>query len=227
MLDPNKPVTGRDLELLREDLQLTITDFVWLFGFTYYAYCQIRSQDEDKRDPATGLLPIDQPINDPAVCILARWLAKHPEDCPVPRPPTAAQIFRRLEAAMAAQGRNMPKRFFGVVLGREVSASYRWIEQGGDIPAALSRMLIVLDRKITDTDPSVWDEIVQVANEEASVRGINLMKEARWRRRGTGAGKANGSSAKKLAVDELGTEEAAKTATPARRGRKPAVARSA
>ncbi len=123
MIPKDRPVTGHDLEDLREKLALSVTDLCWLFGLSMPNWGKIK-----KAGP--------EPVKDPAVALLARFLDSYPEACPIPRPPEPGDVAERLP--------ELSRKTLGIALGREASAGYRWVVQGGRTSPILNRLLLMV-----------------------------------------------------------------------------------
>ena len=96
MIPKDRPVTGHDLEDLREKLALSVTDLCWLFGLSMPNWGKIK-----KAGP--------EPVKDPAVALLARFLDSYPEACPIPRPPEPGDVAERLP--------ELSRKTLGIALG--------------------------------------------------------------------------------------------------------------
>jgi hypothetical protein len=214
--------------MLRVKLELSTTSFIWLFGLSMYNYCKMKSVKEEDRDPETGLLPCQEPIQDPSICILARWLDEHPEDCPIPRHPSPADIFQRLNDSPhgVAKLDKVSKKEFGLVLGREASAGYRWVVQGKETPPALSRLLLILDKRTSGPgDTRAWEDLKAVTKQEAVSRGVgDLFSQGSWKRYGS---RPVSDATEEITLDEVkAAPVAAKKPATARKvagGKKPST----
>lgn len=186
MIDHNTPITGAVLEDLREHLGLTTTDFAWMFGLVMYKWTQMKSTDEKKRNPTTGLLPANDPsLVDPSVALYARWLFRHPDAVPIPRLPDVTEVFNNLNDHRRAEGKpEIPRKSLALAMGRESSAGYRWMMQSSNPPPGVQRIgKAIQDRIEADGSADVWDEWCQVVDEEARVRGIdNVWRVGNWQK---------------------------------------------
>ena len=162
MIPKDRPVTGHDLEDLREKLALSVTDLCWLFGLSMPNWGKIK-----KAGP--------EPVKDPAVALLARFLDSYPEACPIPRPPEPGDVAERLP--------ELSRKTLGIALGREASAGYRWVVQGGRTSPILNRLLLILSIHLDEQGTSkAWQEWHSLVSTEATARGIeNIWRSGSWR----------------------------------------------
>lgn len=161
MIPSNRPVIGHDLEDLREKLALSVTDLCWLFGLSMPNWGKI------KRDG-------DKPVKDPAVALLARFLDQYPEYCPIPRHPTPQEVADLMP--------ELSRKTLGIALGREASAGYRWVVQGGRTSPILNRLMLALSQRLGRHHKDAWREWQKMVATEAEARGVeNIWKSGSWR----------------------------------------------
>lgn len=161
MIPKDRPVTGHDLEDLREKLALSVTDLCWLFGLSMPNWGKIKKAG-------------DQPVKDPAIALLTRFLDAYPEACPIPRPPEPGDVVERLPAAS--------RKSMSIALGREASAGYRWVVQGGRTSPILNRLLLMLNTRLDAMGDEAWVEWQDMVTTEASARGIeDIWRHGSWR----------------------------------------------
>lgn len=173
LLEPNRPVTPRDLERLRRKLGHLVNDFCFLLGISMSKWSKLKKR-------------LDDPIDDPGLAILARILDAHPEYDLVPTPPSASDVFETLVSFKPYA--NMPRRAFGIYFGRDASASYRWLEQNQHTGPVTNRLLTVMDRFLADKGVPGLDEWNEIVSIEATARGIpEIWREGLWRQRGSQA----------------------------------------
>lgn len=163
MIPKDRPVTGHDLEDLREKLALSVTDLCWLFGLSMPNWGKIKKAGAD-------------PVKDPAVALLARYLDAHPEACPIPRSPEPGEVAERLP--------ELSRKTLGIALGREASAGYRWVVQGGRTSPILNRLLLILSMHLDENGSRGWQDWQTLVSTEAGARGINnIWRSGSWRQR--------------------------------------------
>jgi len=161
MIPKNRPVIGHDLEDLREKLALSVTDLCWLFGLSMPNWGKLKRDGEN-------------PVKDPAVALLARFLDQHPEFCPIPRHPDPMEIAEMMP--------DLSRKTLGIALGREASAGYRWVVQGGRTSPILNRLMLVLSQRYHKSNQSAWQDWQTMVQVEAEARGIdNIWKSGSWR----------------------------------------------
>jgi hypothetical protein len=174
-IGPNTLVTPQVLEELRFKLGLTVTDFCWLFGLSMPTWSLVRSQANE------------DPINDPAVALLARWLDKFPHLCPVPKSMKPEEAYQIINSV-----RPITKKEFGVALGREASAGYRWIKLNGSVPPVLDRILYILIGQIDyaqeegdqEEAERLLSEWMRMTENEARLRGVhNIWQSGNWNKK--------------------------------------------
>lgn len=169
MLPSDRPVTGRDLEALRQKLDLLVNDFCFVLGISMAKWSRI------KKSP-------DAPLDDPGLAILARVLDDDPSLSLVPKAPTPQAVHDKIVAHKPYSA--MPRRAFGIVLGRDASASYRWLEQQQHTGTVTDRLLIVLAKVLDTKGLPGLEKWMTVVDTEASARKIsNIWREGLWRQR--------------------------------------------
>lgn len=161
MIPANRPVIGHDLEDLREKLALSVTDLCWLFGLSMPNWGKIKREGE-------------KPVKDPAVALLTRFLDQYPEFCPIPRHPDPNEIAEMMPG--------LSRKTLGIALGREASAGYRWVVQGGRTSPILNRLMLVLSQRMNQTSTQAWRDWQEMVQVEARARGVsNIWKSGSWR----------------------------------------------
>jgi transcriptional regulator with XRE-family HTH domain len=166
-----KPVTGADLDDLRESHGLSANEVSFLLGLSMNQWSDYKNLQSE-------------PVSDPSLAILVRLLKRHPElvDAMLPKAPRPLEIFREL-----SKHREISKRRFGLATGREGSAGYRWVSQHGRIAQGMQRLFLILQTRMRQLPPieqgKVWDELEEVAQTEAAARGIgDLGRAGSWRK---------------------------------------------
>jgi hypothetical protein len=114
-IDKKRPVTGADIESVREKLGVSIREFAGVLGINlnlYYTLIEDKNRIVDRKP----------------VCLMARWYDKHPEDFPVLKAPTLGKIQLKLkELGVRISSQNLVLLF-----GRSKAAYYRYVEFEGN-----------------------------------------------------------------------------------------------
>ena len=172
MISDDRPVTGTDLMDLRARFGLSVGDFLSLMGLSVPQWTRIRRE-------------MDEPVYDPAVALLARYLDANPNHPMIPRRPSAEDLYRRLDGLLDG---GLSKKEFGLALGREASGGYRWLVQGGKMPPVLLQILEALEIDVSEQGAGAWQEWRATAEREAAARGIgDIWKEGQWKGIGDGS----------------------------------------
>ena len=167
----NRAVIGEDLDALREQLGLSTADACWLYGMSMNKWSKTVKQSAR------------MPLN-PSLALLARELAANPENCPVPKMPSASQIF----GLISEHHKGMDKKRMAIMFGCEASSGYRWLTVGSKISPVLSRLFMVFNAiyseaaKRSDSKAlsmlQTWDRMVE---HEATHRGVpTVFSTGRW-----------------------------------------------
>lgn len=171
--DAAKPprVTAGYVEDLRETLHLDTQGSVWLSGTL------VRSWGSSQRR-ASDL------INDPARCILYRYLTRYPHRCPLPTLPIPKEVLQSLVPVWA----DVNPKHFGHILGGSDWAGLKWASNGRGTPA-VRRLGYLLLMAIKEEGAAGFEDYLAVVKEEARSRGFadlhELFKKG-WRIRSEG-----------------------------------------
>lgn len=114
-IDKKRPVTGADLESVREKLGVSIREFSSVLGINLNLYYTLI---EDK----------NRPVDRKPVCLMARWYDKHPEDFPILKAPTLGKIQLKLKEL----GVKISSQSLVLLFGRSKAAYYRYVEFEGN-----------------------------------------------------------------------------------------------
>jgi hypothetical protein len=131
----DRPVTGRDLDEVRQTLGLSVADALWVFG-------NIMMNDWSRivRGATDGSQKREDPLKNPTLALLVRLLDRYGSDIPVlPPAPSAAEVFALFGSVM-----DVNKRSMSILLGSEATAMYRWIELGRRQPPIVQRLMYFL-----------------------------------------------------------------------------------
>lgn len=171
LMDPDRPVTPRDLERLRQRLGLNIRDFQWVFGIRMDKWSQM-------------LKKMDEPVSDPSIAIWARMLSTYPELCPTPPEPTPDEMYETITAL--PQYKDLPHRVFAAMFGRDATSAHRWLQQGQQAGPVARRLFVGLQTLIRmkkGEAVEAWQEQVSI---EARARNLpNVWQEGLWGQRGS------------------------------------------
>ncbi len=177
MISQNEPVTGQDLDVLRISLNLQHFAFCYIMGISQNRWNLLRRQKVMR-----------QPVKDPSIAILSRWLFAHQEDCPQVARTTPFEFFKLITED---HGINVSERAFGVMLGRHPTALFRWrtAETISSVPPSVRHCILALENGMKRMGPRKavleWLEVVQV---EARARGIqDILNLGMWSKEQTDA----------------------------------------
>jgi hypothetical protein len=67
MIPSNRPVLGRDLDAVRQEFGLLTNDIIWVLSMSITRWMQVVRQAPD------------EPVKDPTLALLVRFLAQHPD----------------------------------------------------------------------------------------------------------------------------------------------------
>lgn len=155
-----RPVTGRDLNLLRTRLGgITVTDACWLFGL--------------QRTRWYALTKSDKPLEDVSLAMVARIYDNYPEFCPVKPAPRAQWVFEWLKQLDPM----LDQRSFSLLLGREKSAAHRWLKMGAAVSPKVERLFAAMHSMMLSrvNAAQVFEKIVK---HEADARGLDITEGA-------------------------------------------------
>lgn len=124
MIPTNRPVMGKDLEAVSQQFRMLVSDACWLFGMSITKWTQIV-----RKAP-------DEPLSDPTLALLVRFLADHPDLSVLPQFPTAQEMFDEIN-----KYQQVDQKRFSVMFGSESSATYRWLKPGARMSPAVGRLM--------------------------------------------------------------------------------------
>jgi len=168
MIPTNRPVLGRDLDAVRQEFGLLTNDIIWVLSMSITRWMQIVRQAPD------------EPVKDPTLALLVRFLAEHPELAVVPRQPSAAEMFALMNEIADVE----PKRF-ATYFGAESSAAYRWMRPDARPSSTVTRLMHFLKTALLMQDAAGRTQLLEdwrkTVEQEARIRGVqNVFKTGRW-----------------------------------------------
>lgn len=160
MIPTNRPVIGQDLEVVTQQFGILVSDACWLFGLSITKWTQIvRGAPQE-------------PIANPTLALLVRFLAEHPELNVIPTFPNAADMFQEINAIQ-----EIDQKRFSVLFGSEASATYRWLKPGSRISPVVGRLMLYMRMALRARQPNDrsamlgrWCETVR---NEGRARGVD------------------------------------------------------
>jgi hypothetical protein len=162
VISPTKPVTGRDLDMLRTRLGgLTVTDACWLFGL--------------QRNRWYKLVNDPMPLEDVSLALVVRMLDQYPELCPIKPAPRPDWMFHWLKEVNPT----LDQRTFALLFGREKSAAHRWLKLSSSVSPKIARLFSLAQTMlVTGMDPT--EVMGPLAVAEGSARGLDIMRDGIW-----------------------------------------------
>lgn len=168
MIPNNRPVLGRDLDAVRQEFGLLTNDIIWVLSMSITRWMQIVRQAPD------------EPIKDPSLALLVRFLAQHPELAVVPKQPSAKELFTLMNEASEVE----PKRF-ATYFGAETSAAYRWMKPDARPSSTVLRLMHFMKIALLMQDAAGRSQMLEdwrkTVDQEARSRGVeDVFKSGRW-----------------------------------------------
>ena len=170
----DRPVCGRDLLFLQQWFHATLTETCYLLGLSLPKWRH-------------GLQHPDEPVNDPTVALLVWVLATYPETHFLPTFPQPAEVYP-LFKMMAGQSTKtlgftrktrLGKTAFGLLLGREITSSNRWLSEKQPRPPdpQVYRLLFVLRNLLLTYGVVGFDAWVDRVELEAEARNLRFSSQ--------------------------------------------------
>lgn len=163
-----RSVIGRDLDEIKQLFGISTSEAVFLFGLSITKWTQIVRNKPD------------EPLKDPALALLVRFLSKHPELSVIPKPPTATEMYEQI-------GRIFPlnAKEFSVFLGSEGSAYNRWKKstsrQGPSVQRLLYYMRLALLGRPHADQLTLLNDWKSTVTAEGSTRGVpDVFNVGQW-----------------------------------------------
>lgn len=168
IIPATRPVIGKDLLEIKQAFGLSTADAIWLFGLSITKWTQVAKSKAE------------EPIRDPTLALLARFLDRHPELSVVPKFPKTNEMFDFLnEITPVSQKR------FSILLGSEASAAYRWRKPGARQSPTSERLMYFIKVSLLSLSENkraeMLDDWKRTVEAEAQARGReNIFKSGRW-----------------------------------------------
>lgn len=170
MIDTNRPVIGYDLQDLKLALGLSSADAGWIFGMSPTKWTHIAKQGNN------------DPVKDPSLALLVRFLDRYPHIRIIPDMPTAQDMFDTFNSIAPCDMKRM-----SILVGSESSGGSRWLTKGTHQPPTLQHLFFCLIRlfmeaksdKERETLLADWIEIV-TAEGYLRTGDHNILKSGRW-----------------------------------------------
>ena len=156
MIPTDRPVHGKDLDTVRQQLGLLTSDACWLFGLSMTRWMQTVRQAPDL------------PVKDPTLALLVRFLDAHPESCPLPKFPGVPEMF---ELVNSAQETGQKK--FAVLMGSEGTSTYRWMSGGSRQSPGVLRLMFCLKQALLARTPEKRTELLEAWGKTVAAEGVS------------------------------------------------------
>lgn len=171
-ISEDRPVTGEDLNTLRERIGLSVGEACWLYGLSMTKWTNVAKRDAKKM------------LTNPTLALMTRALSARQDACPLPAAPSAPEVLDLITEIVPG----IDKKRFATMFGRESSSGYRWITTQGKISPVLERLFHVFKALYVpalEKGPleaalflQEWDQMVEL---EAQERGIaNIYSAGKW-----------------------------------------------
>lgn len=172
LIPSHRPVTGADLDVVRQSYGLLMADACFLFGLSPNKWMELV-----RKNP-------NEPIADATLALLVRFLDQHPELSLIPRWPDVQEMFDLMKDAKE----DLTREQFSIQLGFERTAATRWFLTKGRQTAGLSRLLYCFREVLTPMDKlerkKLVDDWLNTVSKEAETRGVpdifNKKTGGRW-----------------------------------------------
>lgn len=159
MIPFSRPVVGKDLDAIRQQFGLLTSDACFVFGLSITRWMQIVRQKPD------------EPVKDPTLALMVRFLEEHPETLVIPDYPTVPDMYEYINSIQTTD-----QKRFSILFGSEASAAYRWLRSNSRQSPAVSRLMHLLKVALNSRSPAQkwkliesWSKIVA---KEGVARGI-------------------------------------------------------
>lgn len=166
----DRPVLGKDLDSIRQAHGILTADACWLFGMSITKWMHVVRQAPN------------EPLKDPTLALLVRFLDQHPEMSVIPKFPEAQEMYDTVNKIA-----DVDQKRFSVLFGSESSATYRWLKPSGSrVSPAVGRLMYYLKMALLAKPPADrgvmledWRETVRL---EAQTRGVDdIFKQGSWK----------------------------------------------
>lgn len=168
MIPTSRPVLGKDLDSVRHQFGLLTGDACYLFGLSITRWMQIV-----RRAP-------DEPVKDPSLALMVRFLDQHPELSVMPKFPGVAEMFEMLKGIQA-----IDQKRFSVLFGSEASATYRWLKAGSRQSPAVNRLMLYLRTSLmarpAEERADLLEDWMKTVQQEGQARGVSdVLRTGQW-----------------------------------------------
>lgn len=169
---PQRPTTNSDLYNLRVKVGGTTNEFFALVGINRLSY--------DKAIAA----PSDV-IANPSLAITVRLLSEYPQY--LPRKPSPVTFLENVRTDLTSRGLSAQEvniSRLALMLGCDVSAGGRWVNQGQPLQSVTSALLKAIDKVGRELGYGMaWSILEQASEAEAYARGSTIRgSRAKWPR---------------------------------------------
>lgn len=175
MIPTNRPVLGRDIEVLRQKLGYTVEDMCWVIGVAMPGWSRIVKQRPDV------------PVRDVTIALITRFLDKYYELSFVPKfsnPEEVMNMIKGNDALMRDLGGTAPLKKMGILVGRDSSAGHRWSQSRRGISPAITRASLLI-KNLAQNTGSIKDWIDTI-NIESRARGVeDIWRLGKWKTPGS------------------------------------------
>lgn len=172
----NRPVLGKDLDVICQQYGMNTTDALFVFGLSMTRWMHIVRRDAEL------------PVLDNSLAVLVRFMDKFPDIRILPTFPKVEDLFESIKSDAGI----LP-RTFSLLMGAEETASYRWLSGRSRQSPSVLRLMWHVNQALTvrmdgeEGSPDIEErqEIIKtlqaLAELEAGARGAkNLIEEGRW-----------------------------------------------
>lgn len=172
----NRPVQGKDLDMVRMQLGLLVGEACHLFSLSMTRWMHIVRQGADL------------PVSDSSLAMLVRFYDRNPHLNPIPKAPGAVELFELLSKI---RGEPLSQKEFGAIVGAEASAAYRYLKMGGPPSPYAQRLMLGLKNLMLSVPEhkraELLEDWIQCVTAESKSRGVErgAMVEGKWNSSGT------------------------------------------
>lgn len=175
MIPLDRPVLGKDLDAVREQLGILAGDACWLFGLSMTKWMHIVRQKPDT------------PVKDPSLALYVRFLDQYPEASLIPKTPDSHTML-----SLITEIEEMPSRSFSVLFGAEGSAVYRWLRTGDRQSPPVRRLMLGMQTVLRNAPKKQRAEMLKAwigtVRSEGTARGeVDVFKSGTWNIKGVAA----------------------------------------
>lgn len=160
MIPTNRPVMGKDLEAVAQQFRMLTSDACWIFGLSITRWTQIVRNSPD------------DPLTDPTLALLVRFLDDNPDLTLLPQFPTAPEMFEEINRIQ-----QIDQKRFAVMFGNESSATYRWLKPGARMSPAVGRLMYYMRMALLSAPPDKRQKMLEqyrkTVTTEGKARGVS------------------------------------------------------